>query len=85
MEPEYIRARQHTTTYDRFMHNECYVPLKEGKGIWPEIMANNYLRDKTCNKCGVKLQCSCSPYKVSEPKTGNCPHAKQQEEASKQD
>lgn len=72
----------------RFAHNECLAEILEecqakqnyvklqlvGKGEFVQLMMNNFFDHINCTYCHMPLQCSCSHFKVSEPKTGKCHH-----------
>lgn len=76
---EYVRAVVGKYSYENPMHLECFVANLATHKITlksaTELMMNKFFNDKLCCYCGVKLQCSCSPYKVSDPTTGKCSHA----------
>jgi hypothetical protein len=68
---EYVRGYLNNK-YPQFTHIECEPTDKKAK--WKSYLMNDFFKDTFCSRCGVKLQCKCSPFKVSEANTGDCKH-----------
>ena len=60
--------------FPKYFHKECFE--KAGELKWKtQFMMDAFFKDIRCTYCGVKLQCTCKPWRISEPETGECKHA----------
>lgn len=83
---DFVRYRTIAPDDEEFLHEACYqiynkrkpstrrLVLGKVNGDWKQLLVNNWLKFQICKKCNVKLQCSCSPFKATDPGETKCTH-----------
>jgi hypothetical protein len=73
MEAEFVMGHL-DSRWPKYFHPECAASYGRFGRNLRQYMMNNFFRGVTCSRCGVKLQCKCNPYRISEAETGDCKH-----------